>query len=109
MAPAERETRVPETIAMPAPTIWPLVTALGITLGAAGLVTHLHRDHADAGALTKALVAGAPVLEPKRAEDLALAQADAELALTLTRESAARAEATTLLTTVSALRQQHSP
>jgi hypothetical protein len=26
---------------MPAPTVWPLVTALGITLGAAGLVTHL--------------------------------------------------------------------
>ena len=41
MASAERETRVPETIAMPAPTVWPLVTALGITLGAAGLVTHM--------------------------------------------------------------------
>jgi hypothetical protein len=41
MAAAERETRVPETIAMPAPTVWPLVTALGITLGAAGLVTHM--------------------------------------------------------------------
>ena len=26
---------------MPAPTVWPLVTALGITLGCAGLVTHL--------------------------------------------------------------------
>lgn len=41
MASAERDTRVPETIAMPAPTVWPLVTALGLTLGAAGLVTHL--------------------------------------------------------------------
>ena len=41
MASAERASRVPETIAMPAPTVWPLVTALGITLGAAGLVTHM--------------------------------------------------------------------
>src|SRR5712691_1161270 len=41
MASEERETQLPETVAMPAPTIWPLVTALGITLGCAGLVTHL--------------------------------------------------------------------
>ena len=41
MASEEREPQVPETIAMPAPTVWPLVTALGITLGCAGLVTHL--------------------------------------------------------------------
>jgi hypothetical protein len=41
MASEARETRVPETIAMPAPTVWPLVTALGITLGCAGLVTHM--------------------------------------------------------------------
>jgi hypothetical protein len=41
MASEERETQVPETIAMPAPTVWPLVTALGITLGCAGLVTHM--------------------------------------------------------------------
>lgn len=41
MASAERETQVPETIAVPAPTVWPLVTALGITLGCAGLVTHM--------------------------------------------------------------------
>jgi hypothetical protein len=41
MASAEREPQVPETIAMPAPTVWPLVTALGITLGCAGLVTHM--------------------------------------------------------------------
>jgi hypothetical protein len=41
MASEERESQAPETIAMPAPTIWPLVTALGITLVCAGLVTHL--------------------------------------------------------------------
>jgi hypothetical protein len=41
MASEEREPQVPETIAMPAPTVWPLVTALGITLGCAGLVTHM--------------------------------------------------------------------
>lgn len=41
MASEERETRVPETIAVPAPTVWPLVTALGITLACAGLVTHM--------------------------------------------------------------------
>jgi hypothetical protein len=41
MASEARDTQVPETIAMPAPTIWPLVTALGITLACAGLVTHL--------------------------------------------------------------------
>ena len=41
MASEERESQIPETIAMPAPTIWPLVTALGITLACAGLVTHL--------------------------------------------------------------------
>ena len=41
MASGERKTQVPETIAVPAPTVWPLVTALGITLGCAGLVTHM--------------------------------------------------------------------
>src|SRR5207253_401113 len=51
----------------------------------AGLVTHLHRDHADAGALAAALVSGAPVLEPPAGggeglEELALAQAEHELA-----------------------------
>ena len=50
----------------------------------AGLVTHLHRDHADAAALTAALAPGAPVLEPPAGggdalEELALAQADHEL------------------------------
>jgi L-ascorbate metabolism protein UlaG (beta-lactamase superfamily) len=51
----------------------------------AGLVTHLHRDHADAAALTTALAPGAPVFEPEagggdRVENLALAQAEHELA-----------------------------
>jgi hypothetical protein len=41
MASEERVTQLPETIAMPAPTVWPLVTALGITLGWAGLVTNI--------------------------------------------------------------------
>jgi hypothetical protein len=41
MASEESKTRVPETMAVPAPTVWPLVTALGITLGCAGLVTHM--------------------------------------------------------------------
>ena len=50
----------------------------------AGLVTHLHRDHADAAALTAGLAVGAPVLEPgtgggEGLEELALAQADHEL------------------------------
>jgi L-ascorbate metabolism protein UlaG (beta-lactamase superfamily) len=50
----------------------------------AGLVTHLHRDHADAGALADALGPGAAVHEPlwpggEAVENLALAQADAEL------------------------------
>jgi L-ascorbate metabolism protein UlaG (beta-lactamase superfamily) len=52
---------------------------------AAGLVTHLHRDHADAHALATALAPGAPVLEPLAGggdalEELALAQAEHELA-----------------------------
>jgi L-ascorbate metabolism protein UlaG (beta-lactamase superfamily) len=50
----------------------------------AGLVTHLHRDHADAGALAAALAPGAVVHEPawpggEDVENLALAQANAEL------------------------------
>ena len=53
---------------------------------AAGLLTHLHRDHADAGALAEALIPGAPVHAPAAypgADDLAeagIAQARAELA-----------------------------
>jgi L-ascorbate metabolism protein UlaG (beta-lactamase superfamily) len=50
----------------------------------AGLVTHLHRDHADAAALRTALSAEAVVYEPvayggDRAEQLAVIQADREL------------------------------
>jgi L-ascorbate metabolism protein UlaG (beta-lactamase superfamily) len=50
----------------------------------AGLVTHLHRDHADARALAAALAPGAAVLEPAGyggdgLEGLALAQAEHEL------------------------------
>jgi len=61
----------------------PEVTAPGA--GAlAGLVTHLHRDHADAAALTAALSTDASVYEPhryggSRVEQLAIAQADHEL------------------------------
>jgi L-ascorbate metabolism protein UlaG (beta-lactamase superfamily) len=50
----------------------------------AGLLTHLHRDHADAGALAEALAPDAAVHEPdwpggEDVENLALAQANAEL------------------------------
>jgi L-ascorbate metabolism protein UlaG (beta-lactamase superfamily) len=50
----------------------------------AGLVSHLHRDHTDAGALAEALAADAAVHEPawpagEDAENLAIAQANAEL------------------------------
>ena len=50
----------------------------------AGLVTHLHRDHADAAALVAALSTDASVYEPQgygggRSEQLATAQADQEL------------------------------
>ena len=61
----------------------------------AGLVTHLHRDHADAGALGAALVAGANVYEPvdyggDGRERLAVIQADGELtAAALAREPTA--------------------
>ena len=44
-------------------------------------MTHLHRDHADAAALRSALANGGPVLEPKRSDDLALAQANKELSV----------------------------
>jgi L-ascorbate metabolism protein UlaG (beta-lactamase superfamily) len=50
----------------------------------AGLVTHLHRDHTDAGALADALASDAAVYEPTgfggdEMENIALAQAIAEL------------------------------
>jgi L-ascorbate metabolism protein UlaG (beta-lactamase superfamily) len=51
---------------------------------AAGLVSHLHRDHADAGALAAALSPTAVVHHPEPAEEanLALAQAEHELGAT---------------------------
>ena len=33
-------SKAPDGIALPAPTVWPMVVALGVTLGFAGLVTH---------------------------------------------------------------------
>jgi L-ascorbate metabolism protein UlaG (beta-lactamase superfamily) len=68
----------------------------------AGLVTHLHRDHADAAALAAALAPGAQVLEPPRGdgeglEELALAQAEHELAAAgLTRRRLAPWESVTI-------------
>jgi L-ascorbate metabolism protein UlaG (beta-lactamase superfamily) len=61
----------------------------------AGLVTHLHRDHADAAALCTALRAGATVYEPidyggEGRERLAVVRADHELtAAGLARQTAA--------------------
>lgn len=62
----------------------------------AGLVTHLHLDHADAAALDAALAPGAPVFEPPAGgggplEELALVQA--EQALTATGRERIRVEA----------------
>lgn len=62
----------------------PAVVAPGAGRAVAGMVTHLHRDHADAQALAAALRPGAPVLEPPPGgggplEELALAQAEHEL------------------------------
>ena len=56
MASEERETQVLETVAMPAPTVWPLVTALGITLGCAGLVTHMAVSVVGLGLFLRGLV-----------------------------------------------------
>ena len=63
----------------------PQIVPPGAGRAVAGLVTHLHRDHADAKALAAALAPRAPVLEPPAGggdalENLALAQAEAELA-----------------------------
>jgi L-ascorbate metabolism protein UlaG (beta-lactamase superfamily) len=63
----------------------PQVVAPGAGRAVAGLVTHLHRDHADARALAAALTPGATVLEPPAGggdalEELAVAQAEHELA-----------------------------
>lgn len=69
------------TAATPLPGVVPAKTGAAV----AGLLTHLHRDHADAAALAHALAPGAVVLEPhagggKPLEELALAQAEHELA-----------------------------
>ena len=37
----EKRERTPGMIELPAPTVWPMITALGITLLCAGLVTHV--------------------------------------------------------------------
>lgn len=62
----------------------PQVVAPRAGAAVAGLVTHLHRDHADARALATALAPTARVLEPRAGggeglEELALAQAEYEL------------------------------
>lgn len=46
--------------AIPLPEVAPAARGESVV----GLVTHLHRDHTDAGALAEALVPGAPVLHP---------------------------------------------
>jgi L-ascorbate metabolism protein UlaG (beta-lactamase superfamily) len=72
----------------------PIVVAPDARSGAvAGLVSHLHRDHADAGALADALARDASVYEPAwpgggDVENLGLAQANSELERTdLRRET----------------------
>ena len=61
----------------------PEVVAAAPGRAAAGLVSHLHRDHADADALLAALAPGAAVHHPVRGEaNLAVAQAEHELAAT---------------------------
>ncbi len=68
----------------PAPQVVP---APGAGRAVAGLVTHLHLDHADAAALQAALAPAAPILEPPAGgggplEELALVQADQALTAT---------------------------
>ena len=62
----------------------PVVAAEARRTAVGGMVSHLHRDHADSGALAAAMAPGATVHEPAwpggdGAENLALAQANAEL------------------------------
>jgi L-ascorbate metabolism protein UlaG (beta-lactamase superfamily) len=59
----------------------PVVAEAAPGRAVAGLVSHLHRDHADAGALAAALQPGATVHHPAATEEqnLALAQAEHEL------------------------------
>ncbi len=63
----------------------PLVAAERAGSAVAGLLTHLHRDHADAAALAAALAPGAPVFAPEpfggsAVEEAGVAEAGAELA-----------------------------
>ena len=51
---------VPDAGALAIPDVVPAQDGRAV----AGLLTHLHRDHADAGALSSALAPGAPVFEP---------------------------------------------
>src|SRR6187200_1624956 len=65
-------------------TVPRVVPARGEGRAVAACVTHLHRDHADAVALARALAPGAALHEPPRAggeglENLGVAQAEAEL------------------------------
>lgn len=67
-----------------ADTVLPHVVAPQAGSAVAGLVSHLHRDHADAGALAASLAGEAAVHEPawpggKEVENLGLAQANWEL------------------------------
>lgn len=62
----------------------PVVVPASAGAAVAGLVTHLHRDHADAGALARALAPGAQVFGPpsiggEGLELLSVAQAEHEL------------------------------
>ncbi|MBJ7328323.1 MAG: MBL fold metallo-hydrolase [Solirubrobacteraceae bacterium] len=59
----------------------PVVEAPASGRAVAGLVSHLHRDHTDAGALAAALTDGAEVHHPVATEEsnLAIAQAEYEL------------------------------
>ena len=75
----------------------PVVPAAGGAV--AGLVSHLHRDHTDAGALAAALAPGGGVHHPASAEEgnLALAQAEYELgAAELPRRAVATWESVTM-------------
>src|SRR3954462_8509512 len=63
----------------------PEVVSPRVGAAVAGLVAHLHRDHADATALTLARAPGAPGVQPPAPggddhENLALLQAERELA-----------------------------
>ena len=84
------------------PIVPPEVIAPDRPTATAGLVTHLHRDHADAGALAAGLAPGAPVLEPvagggEGLEELGLAQAEHELdAAGLERQRLADWDTTTI-------------